>query len=52
MVYIAHIKLPHKTLRVHSDRYIQCIHETEADRDRDRERVLISLTVYVDVKQH
>ena len=38
MVYIAHIKLLHKTLRFHSDRYIQCIHETEADRDRDRNR--------------
>ena len=25
-VYIAHKKLPHKTLRVHSARYTQCIH--------------------------
>ena len=53
-VYIVHTKLPHKTLRVHSARYTQCIHERGAarDRDRERERVLISLTVSVDVKQH
>ena len=25
-LYIAHKKLPHKTLRVHSARYTQCIH--------------------------
>ena len=25
-LYIAHTKLPHKTLRVHSARYTQCIH--------------------------
>ena len=25
-VYIAHKNLPHKTLRVHSARYTQCIH--------------------------
>ena len=25
-IYIAHEKLPHKTLRVHSARYTQCIH--------------------------
>ena len=31
-LYIAHKKLPHKTLRVHSARYTQCIHVSSRKR--------------------